>query len=173
MGLSRRNSRRRNLVGSPQLSMTSMIDVVFLLLIFFLLSAKFISHEKHLASQLPRDRGPGPEFETMKPDAIIQLDWRGDEGHARAYYSGMMAPTDEPAVVFDRRRDDRVGYVSPDFEMVERWLASGADRFGRDLPVTVRTSGDVPTQMVVSVLDSCTRLRLANFALAYHEQAPN
>ena len=40
-----------------ELQLTPMIDCVFLLLIFFLLTMKFRHEEGHLKSWLPRDRG--------------------------------------------------------------------------------------------------------------------
>jgi len=39
------------------LNMTPMIDIVFQLILFFLFSLKFKSHEYRIESQLPRDRG--------------------------------------------------------------------------------------------------------------------
>ena len=57
-----------------------MIDIVFQLLIFFLLSAKFISLEGQLSSYLPKDRGLQAAFSKIEPDEVIFFfDWISDE----------------------------------------------------------------------------------------------
>ena len=61
------------------MDMTPMIDIVFQLLIFFLLSARFISFEGQLASYLPKDRGLQAAFSKIEPDEVIFfLDWISD-----------------------------------------------------------------------------------------------
>ena len=42
-----------------ELNMTPMIDIVFQLIIFFLLSLKFKTIDRRIESMLPKDRGPG------------------------------------------------------------------------------------------------------------------
>ena len=41
-----------------EMNMTPMIDIVFQLIIFFLLSLKFKTIDRRIDSQLPKDRGP-------------------------------------------------------------------------------------------------------------------
>ena len=56
-----------------------MIDIVFQLLIFFLLSAKFIALEGQLSSYLPKDRGLQASFSKIEPDEVIFfLEWVAD-----------------------------------------------------------------------------------------------
>ena len=62
------------------MDMTPMIDIVFQLLIFFLLAAKFIAFEGQLSSYLPKDRGLQAAFSKIEPDEVIFfLDWIADE----------------------------------------------------------------------------------------------
>ena len=62
-----------------ELQMTPMIDIVFQLLIFFLLSAKFIALEGQLSSYLPKDRGLQASFSKIEPDEVIFfLEWVPD-----------------------------------------------------------------------------------------------
>ena len=75
--------RRSWLIGSEELdiNMTPMIDIVFQLLIFFLLSAKFISLEGQLSSYLPKDRGLQASFAKIEPDEVIFfLSWHASAG---------------------------------------------------------------------------------------------
>ena len=52
-----RIKQNKRVIEEAEMDMTPMIDIVFQLLIFFLLSAKFISLEGQLSSYLPKDRG--------------------------------------------------------------------------------------------------------------------
>lgn len=65
--------KRRSQLGVAELDidMTPMIDIVFQLLIFFLLSAKFIALEGQLSSYLPKDRGLQASFAKIEPDEVI------------------------------------------------------------------------------------------------------
>ncbi len=61
-------AKRRKLPEEPKaepLNMTPMIDVVFQLLIFFMLSMNFKSVEGKLISQLPKDKGLAPSSVTQ------------------------------------------------------------------------------------------------------------
>jgi len=53
--------RDRKLLTQIELDLTPMIDVVFLLLIFFMCTLTFVVVEGRLATHLPKDRGPGSE----------------------------------------------------------------------------------------------------------------
>ena len=56
-------------VATEQLNMTPMIDVVFQLLIFFMLTMQFKEIEGKLLSQLPKDKGLAPSH-VLQPDSI-------------------------------------------------------------------------------------------------------
>lgn len=60
------------LKDKTDLSMTPMIDVTFLLLIFFMCACKFKTFEGKLAAYLPRDRGQEP-FRVEKQDLPVQI----------------------------------------------------------------------------------------------------
>ena len=52
-----------------ELNMTPMIDIVFQLIIFFLLSLKFKTIDRRIESMLPKDRGLAPT-PTFPPDFL-------------------------------------------------------------------------------------------------------
>ena len=57
--------------AAAEMNLTPMIDVTFLLLVFFLVGTRFKEHEGTLDAKLPKDRGPGtaldaPEQLTIK-----------------------------------------------------------------------------------------------------------
>ncbi len=75
-----RIKKNKRVIEKAEMDMTPMIDIVFQLLIFFLLSAKFIALEGQLSSYLPKDRGLQAAFSKIEPDEVIFfLDWIADE----------------------------------------------------------------------------------------------
>ena len=71
--------QNKRVIEESELDMTPMIDIVFQLLIFFLLSAKFIALEGQLSSYLPKDRGLQASFSKIEPDEVIFfLEWVAD-----------------------------------------------------------------------------------------------
>ncbi len=61
--------------------MTPMIDCIFQLLIFFMLTPTFQAREGYLTTNLPREQGPNPTRQITDLDRIkIELLDEGDEG---------------------------------------------------------------------------------------------
>ena len=76
----RRNRRKKNTEEvTSELDMTSMIDVVFLLLIFFMCATKFKQPEGELSTYLPRDRGSSGGKPTVDPGCRISVWKEGSE----------------------------------------------------------------------------------------------
>ena len=75
----RSTSRTREKV-KIQPPMTPMIDIIFQLLIFFLLTPTFQSHEGYLTTNLPRDQGPNPTRQENMERIKIELLDEGNEG---------------------------------------------------------------------------------------------
>lgn len=51
--MERRSRRRRQQRGSPQIDLTPMVDMVFLLVVFFMVSTTFVTFESSLPIDLP------------------------------------------------------------------------------------------------------------------------
>jgi len=74
-----RIKQNKRVIEEAEMDMTPMIDIVFQLLIFFLLSAKFIALEGQLSSYLPKDRGLQASFSKIEPDEVMFfLEWVAD-----------------------------------------------------------------------------------------------
>jgi biopolymer transport protein ExbD len=69
-------SRRTGRLG--QLNLTSMLDVTFLLLVFFVLTAQFTIDEGLLPADLPLDQTGKPEVEILPDPLVIGLRSVGD-----------------------------------------------------------------------------------------------
>lgn len=153
-------------VARPDL--TPSIDVVFLLLVFFVLSARFIADERHLDAPLP-DRGTGlggPPPATA--EIRIDLQRRGDRTLATAATLGFGAPGSERARVFPGRFDTSdVGAFG--FAGLSGYLRERSRQLGRSVPVTIHTADDVDVQAVVGVYDSCRRTGMRDVALGAPE----
>lgn len=69
----RLSSRKAQKKGTLELSMTSMIDVVFLLLIFFMVTASFVKTEKEIQSAIEvQEASPNTEQREYEP-AIVEI----------------------------------------------------------------------------------------------------
>ncbi len=129
-------SRRRS---PPEINLTSLIDVVFLLLIFFMVSTTF---EKlgRIQVELPQAQ---PNAEQNRQDERIAV----------------TVDTEGQLFVNDRE------LVNTDVETVKRALISIAGE-RRDLPVVISADGRAPHQAVVTVMDAASQLGLAKIAFA-------
>ena len=184
--------RNKNIQDDESLPMTPMIDIVFQLLIFFLLSAKFIALEGQLASYLPKDKGLSTNPEPLVLTQVsFDLIWE-DVGGGRVVCRTMdyrEPGTDERknVHVFHDWEADASGYYRygssrdlvkfeytvPNFDEIEEYLKyrkkTYIDPKGTGIPVTVQFDGKVSVQVVTTLLDICTRLRITDFTLTAKE----
>ena len=73
------SNRQRSHTHRIELSMTSMIDVVFLLLIFFLVTTTFIAPERQLKSNIKtQQQSANPDPVDLEP-AVIDITMAGDQ----------------------------------------------------------------------------------------------
>ncbi|MEY3142217.1 MAG: hypothetical protein RLY21_710 [Planctomycetota bacterium] len=139
----------RRMVRDPRararvsLSITPMIDVVFQLLIYFLLTAGFMGNERHLRAEMPPEQTEGAQSGGLSLEAdplLIRVTRRG-EGVTIALDAGLSAP-----------RDAR------ELEQVLRDALVAPDRprglFTADHPIRIAASPDVPWQDVVEVFNA-------------------
>ena len=123
-------TRQKNEVAPPQLNMASMVDVVFLLLIFFMCTSSISQLENSLSSQVSQ-LGPGAGAESADfPPHIIEVQ-QVPEG-------AMWMLGETPCVTFDRLIEEL------------RRLRSGADA-----PVLIKGQRNVPFKYMVEALDAC------------------
>ena len=129
-------SRRRS---PPEINLTSLIDVVFLLLLFFMVSATF---EKlgRLQVELPQAE---PNVAQERPPGRITV----------------TADVDGQFFVNDQE------LVNTDIETVKRALIGIAGE-RRDLPIVISADGRAPHQAVVTVMDAASQIGLARVSFA-------
>ncbi|MHC4627748.1 MAG: ExbD/TolR family protein, partial [Planctomycetota bacterium] len=126
-------TRQKQQQTGPQLNMAAMVDVVFLLLIFFMCTSSISRLESSLSSQVSRlGPGSGQELEELPP-YIIRLE-RAGEGV-------LVWLEDRPCATFDDLHDR---------------LRETYNR-GPDVPVLIRSQARVPYGYVVAALDACRK----------------
>jgi biopolymer transport protein ExbD len=117
------------------LSMTPLIDVVFILLIFFLVAARFAEEDRELPVQLPSAQSAVPM--TMEPQVMIV----GIDEEGKFVIEGKTLPIDE----------------------VESTIRQAVINNPVNQTVIIRGDKRVPFQHVVSVMDICQRLKVPTY----------
>ncbi len=124
------------------LNLTSLMDVVFLLLIFFLVASRFAQEDRELPVQLPSATSAMPM--TSEPqEVIVNIDERGSY-----FVSGAVM----------------------DAAALERTLQTAVVNNPTTLSVIIRGDRRVPFQYVVDVMDLCNRLGISNYKVSTASQ---
>jgi len=142
----RRPPYHRDQRGQMEVKMTPMIDVIFLLLIFFVCTASFQAPEEVLPTNLSLpgtldDVQVDPEWEDLE-ELVVKI--LRSEGRTLWQVNQR-----------DCGRLDDVGRV----------LAAASGVAG-DLPVILNVDGDVPLEDVIDVYDLCRRMGLQRIQFA-------
>jgi biopolymer transport protein ExbD len=133
--------------GRLEVKMTPMIDVIFLLLIFFVCTASFRAIEEILPTHL---RLPGaiaadveldPEMLDLD-EVVVKILWRGDR----------------PTWRISERDYGTLNEV--------RAVLAAIARVKSDLPVILDVQGDVPLENVIDVYDLCRQIGLRKIQFA-------
>jgi biopolymer transport protein ExbD len=123
---------------SPELDVTPLIDVVFLLLIFFMVSTTF-DKETEIKVELPE--AAGEDAENAAEMIEITIDERGN--------------------FYINQRE----VVSTEIDILKRAIAKAAgDR--TDLPVLINADGKAPHQAVMTAMDAASQLGLVKMTFA-------
>ncbi len=134
--------KRSTIAGN--LSLTPLIDVVFLLLIFFLVTSEFEEEERRLNIVLPTASSATPM--TRKPrEIVIDVDEQGN-----VYLRGQATELNE----------------------LERLLTAAVSDNPTNQSVIIRADGKTSFQPVVSVMDICNRSGIADYSVTTREGPP-
>lgn len=137
--------------GRMEVKMTPMIDVIFLLLIFFVCTASFRAVEEVLPSNLLLPGAIGAET-PIDPDLadldeiVVKILWSDDHAHWRI--------NDED---YHRLADVRA-------------VLTSVAQVKSDLPVILDVDGSVPLENVIDVYDLCRRIGLVKIQFAASER---
>lgn len=127
--------KRSNVAGT--LSLTPLIDVVFLLLIFFLVTSEFEDEERRLNIVLPSATSAVPM--TSKPrEVVVDIDKEG-----KIYMAGKVTPMDE----------------------LEELLKAAVASNPTSQSVVIRADQASSFQPVVNVMDVCNRTGVSDYSV--------
>ena len=122
----------------PDINLTPLIDVVFLLLIFFMVSTTF-EHQSRIQIELPEATA---EATAQEDDTLeIMVDAQG------RYFIG----------------DQQV--INSELKTLKTAIRKAVGNRG-ELPVTIRADANTPHQAVIRVLDATSQLGLTHISLA-------
>ena len=143
----RRPPYHRDGRGRLQVKMTPMIDVIFLLLIFFVCTANFQAIEEVLPTNLSlpgsiESDAPVDPLERDLDDVKVRILWRDGRVHWQ----------------INQRDYDRLGDVHA--------VLAGIARLKSDLPVILDPDGQVPMENLIDVYDLCLAVGLEKVQVA-------
>jgi biopolymer transport protein ExbD len=128
---------RNHFEDIPTLNLTSMIDVLMLLIIFFMVGTKFIENERQIELKLPQVQGQGAI--TAAPEKKV----------VNVYQDGEIT----------------LNHKSVTIEQLTAQLAAARSQY-RALGVMVRGDGAASFQSVAKVLNACKQAGIADLAIA-------
>jgi biopolymer transport protein ExbD len=119
------------------LSLTPLIDVVFLLLIFFLVATRFAEEDREIEVQLPSASTARPMID-RPPQLTVNIDVEGRWLIGRNYVTAV--------------------------ELDDRLRQAAVDNPGRQ-SVVIRADRNSPVQSTITVIDLCHRYQLRNYRI--------
>ena len=125
---------------SPEVDITPLIDVVFLLLIFFMVSTTF-DREAQILVELPEATGEEAVHETKELDITI----------------------DASGIFFVNNRE----VINTDVETLKLAISKAVGD-ERDLPVIINADAKTPHQAVITAMDAASQLGLVRMTFSAH-----
>lgn len=146
--VSTRKKRKKGVGGeNMQLQMTSMIDVVFLLLIYFIITANFTIDEGTLLATMPGNSAQDRPEDQLDPPTNIDLTSADDGVTYSIIVNGQRIPDATALAGFMKNR-----------------VATG--QMKADDIVQIKPQGVVRWQHVVNVFNACVSAKLENVGFA-------
>ncbi len=147
----RRRSKRRRRPGlSPTVNIAPMIDVSFLLLIFFLVTTTFERAEGILSSNLPKERGDRPAVSLPISPIVLRLQQTGPDH-------------DDFSISIDRFEDAPQRFVELPQFLRGIFALPG---FDEETPVVIVASNDLAWDHVVAAWNAAVRADAKRIAFA-------
>ena len=128
-------------IEEPNLNLTPMIDIVFLLIIFFMVGTRFTELERQYSVELPKAASVAPL--TSKPDELV-----------------INVQRDGVITIGEKVRT--LAELEADLSVAKENYAEQA--------VLIRGEGQGRYQLVVDVIAACNRVGIASVGLAYRVQ---
>jgi len=133
--------------GDIGFQIAPMVDVVFVLLLFFMAAAGSQVQERELNINLPSGRSAAAAMQDGPPPTPIIIDIRADGS----------------ILLNDRPMDTP---TSKDLPQVRQWLVEHIERFGDSDPVIIRPELDARHERVMDVLNAAAAAEVRNLTFS-------
>lgn len=175
-----KKSKKEHEETVEQADLTPMIDVTFLLLIFFVLNLKFAVAESELQAFLPKDKGPGTAAHKVDVDELrIKLLWvtadgrptTGDDGQVllkigrNVYHAPGELNTEGSEAIWQKLCDDVQSY-DRSFKRSRGLALDGK----KGIPAIIDARRRVPYRYVVRVVNELVRMNIEEVTFAAPER---
>ncbi len=130
---------RKGLTDEVELNLTPLIDVVFLLLIFFMVTTTF-DHDAKIKINLPTTTNASNEADSNKLELLI-------DNKGNYFVDGREVLNNQPETLF-------------------RAMSQALDERGKNPPLVISADSNSNYQSVVTAMDIAGRLGLTNFSMA-------
>ncbi len=169
-------------VGGPPL--TPMIDVIFQLLIYFILTMQIKTVEGKLLSRLPKDKGlmstavDNPELEEVRIYICAGGDIRNHFGHKKGAHEKTKKRNEKCLVYVDKneidwlfKTEDKEGKAAHNQGVYQRLAAMTAEIQGRTpstqdasklAPVILDADSEVPYEHIIGAVNACAAVDINN-----------
>ncbi len=148
-----RKAKKKSTSTNMELNMTSMIDVVFQLLIYFIITSNFVPGEGIIQATMPAGTGSAAEVPKLEqPIKIIVSARSGRTG------TGYRLDVDKSAIAPSTFGD--LG------KLLEGMREDKGGAFSAENPIVIQPSGDVRWQHVVNAFNAAVKARYKNIAFA-------
>jgi len=146
---------KKILTDEDTVDLTPMIDVTFLLLIYFMVTTMLKQPEAELSIQLPGD----PQNSDIKPMEMAKVRI-GDEGEV--YMNGSEIEDGE-----DLEMPDLVDNLRSQKSIRDQMIAGGTPKEEAELKVEIESSGIAEHQAAISVLNACSEAGVQKVTFAF------
>jgi len=171
-----RRKKRKVEQDVPELPLMPMIDVVFLLLIFFMLAMRFRSEEGKLLAHLPKDRGQGTGTPTIDLQEVrVKLLWYSPGNVPRYTQTDGELKLKIKGRVFDWAPDE-AGNYQPDWAAMKQYIETKRSEYRppsfdptKTLPVIIDARKYVPFYWIVRALDTLVAAEITDITFAAPE----
>ncbi len=158
-----------------EIKMTPMIDIIFQLLIFFMLACRFKTQEGELKAFLPKNRGmntAGTPAITLQ-EVRVKLLWVEKGSYRETSNKKGRVLLKVRDIKFPYVTDDR-GNLVPNYKKLYKYVCSARDNFRptrsyKSLPVIIDARKLIPFEHVVFALNECVRAGIKEITFAAPE----
>lgn len=164
-GLPARKRRRRPEPAPMVLNIVSMIDVIFLLMTYFLLTAKFTTREESFELSVPEriesastSAPPADPFALPQTPVVITVSSRAESGMGGV----LRISSDQPALRIGAQTDDRATYDA----LADRAAAARGQVLPPDQRFIIRPEAGTRWEHALGVLNALKRAEFHNVRFA-------